>query len=182
MAKIETRTLFCRMTDQELLEAGLTAASKAQQLKRLLAEAKSTAAKFKLDTDELKGQISRIQNDIANKETLREIDCKWFVNTKQRIKILRRLDTMEVVSTFKMEDHHFQEDLFGDKEKFEEDTEQPLENIQNEDEQETEVTESESEAIATTVPIATPTNKDKKAKKSKKKKEEEVIIDDSEDF
>ena len=151
-AKIEVRTLPCRMTEKEIMEAGMEAATKAKILKETLAEAKRVAANYKIDIDELKGGIARLQNDIVKKETLKEIDCQWFVNNVVKKKILRRLDNMDVVDSLPLREVDLQTDLFGETEALPEDQasfriEEPAKIDQDPNEVPEEVEESNIEPV-----------------------------------
>lgn len=118
----EIRTLPVKLDDSDILEMADRASSLFKEAGRLAYEAKQAAAKSKEEVQDLKGEYAKLQGYIYNREEPRKTDCQWFINKNIKRRVLRRLDTMEVVTTRELEEEDLQMDLFKEgEEKLQED-------------------------------------------------------------
>lgn len=107
-----TKTLPCKLTNNEILEKSALASALYKERNEKEVELKTLSSSFKEDIKDLTGQITKLQHAIYNKEEHRPVECAWQFNRKEKIKILKRLDTMEVVETFPLNSAELQEGLF----------------------------------------------------------------------
>lgn len=108
------RTLACRLTDREILEKSGQAAAIYKERNNKEIELKEVSSALKEDIKEMNGQISRLQNEIYNKQEQRPVECAWFISRTEKIKVLKRLDTMEIVETQGLSPMELQEQLFDE--------------------------------------------------------------------
>jgi hypothetical protein len=91
----EQRELTCKLTQDELLARGDEMANCELSIDKLKAERRGLNGQI-ADLSEQRGKLAKA---IEDEEELRMVDCEWAEDLKQNCRVLKRLDTKQVVDT-----------------------------------------------------------------------------------
>lgn len=87
------RHLPVELTDDERLDLSIELSEKLNELEEIEAEKKEANATFKLKTDALESQVSRLGKSVRTGTEEREVECRWVHHSPVRgMKSLIRLD------------------------------------------------------------------------------------------
>lgn len=119
----ETRTLPVNLTNAELQDMGNRASGLFKESTELEVKRKQADTKAKNEISLIESEFSKLQRYIYEKKEPRPVDCMWFINRPLKVKVLRRLDTMQAIETIPLKAEDLQDDLFNGevKEKLEDD-------------------------------------------------------------
>lgn len=109
--KIEERSLPVTLTDHELLVKAKELAKAQGDVATLEDQAKSAAAMFKDKTAMQKANINILSRAISNGYEYRDVRCRWDYEWSAGVKKLVRLDTLEVVRTYVIQEGERQQKL-----------------------------------------------------------------------
>ena len=112
-AKIETRSLECILTQEEINKRAEEMAHAVQEKNKVQQEKKEAMSGFKLQIEEQESIIQNSSNAINNGKEPRDIDCEIELNTpKSGMKQITRTDTGEVWAE-DMTPAELQEEIFN---------------------------------------------------------------------
>lgn len=92
-----TEELDVPLTEAELRAKGDELAAKENERSQLEEEKKDAARAFRVSLNELKESIDTLAKDIGRKATKRPIACEVEIDIGRAAKVVRRIDTREVV-------------------------------------------------------------------------------------
>jgi hypothetical protein len=114
----EKRTLFCKLTDEEIQDKGRLVAAKSIELGRLEVEKKATMAALTEQIKQIKAQVVELSAQIDSGEEPRSVMCERTKDTRKGEEIVVRNDTGAVIFRKKLSKEELdlmnQQPLFAD--------------------------------------------------------------------
>lgn len=107
----EKRSLSCKLSDEELLEAGDNLATLNHDYSNVDNEKKADAAKYTAKLNDLKAEIDVISLKISAKQELRDVECIVHIYPKAHRKEVERTDTNVVIAKEKLAQTDLQYEL-----------------------------------------------------------------------
>lgn len=106
MRKEVTRTLACKLTEEEITAKGRALASAVEERESHAQELKNFTELKKMEIKALDAEIKTMAKQIETEEEDREVKCVWNYNQPRRgMKQLIRLDSHEIVDELDMTDY-----------------------------------------------------------------------------
>lgn len=119
--RTQARSLPCKLSDDEVMMAGLDLAGVVQDIAAEEDRQKDVKAQMKARLTELQSKRTQLAIKVSRREEFRDIQVQYDINEGADIVTEKRLDTQEILIVRPARDDERQLALGGDKQLFKED-------------------------------------------------------------